>query len=187
MTLVWAVLMALFACAFSTSTGNVYLTGLTIAGYTYGALLGAFLLGRIVRRANEVDAVIAFLVTVGVMTYIVRGVKIDVSVARTARAHRDRRAMARPHRRGHHPDRGRCDQSVPPGARECRHTRRKTTAAKPITRRRPSVGDEARSHPVRGSHSPAPLCFSDTFGDTMHQSQPTASPRPTTWQEASCV
>ncbi|WP_405565092.1 sodium:solute symporter [Streptomyces sp. NBC_01180] len=81
MTLVWAVLMAVFACAFSTSTGNVYLTGLTIAGYTYGALLGAFLLGRIVRRANETDSVVAFLVTVGVMTYIVRGVKIDVTVA----------------------------------------------------------------------------------------------------------
>ncbi|MFI0809466.1 sodium:solute symporter [Streptomyces echinatus] len=81
MTLVWAVLMALFACAFSTSTGNVYLTGLTIAGYTYGALLGAFLLGRTVRRANETDAVIAFLATVGVMTYIVRGVRIDVGVA----------------------------------------------------------------------------------------------------------
>ncbi|MEU7410146.1 sodium:solute symporter [Streptomyces sp. NPDC042638] len=81
MTLVWAVLMALFACAFSAGTGNVYLTGLTIAGYTYGALLGAFLLGRLVRRASEADAVIAFLVTVGVMTYVVRGVKIDVSVA----------------------------------------------------------------------------------------------------------
>ncbi|MFJ3759791.1 sodium:solute symporter [Streptomyces sp. NPDC090080] len=81
MTLVWAVLMAIFACAFSASTGNVYLTGLTIAGYTYGALLGAFLLGRLVRRANEVDSVVAFLVTVGVMTYIVRGVKIDVTVA----------------------------------------------------------------------------------------------------------
>jgi SSS family transporter len=81
MTLVWAVLMAVFACAFSTSTGNVYLTGLTIAGYTYGALLGAFLLGRLVRRANEIDSVVAFLVTVGVMTYIVRSVKIDVTVA----------------------------------------------------------------------------------------------------------
>ncbi|MEV6833088.1 sodium:solute symporter [Streptomyces sp. NPDC051133] len=81
MTLVWAVLMAVFACAFSTSTGNVYLTGLTIAGYTYGALLGAFLLGRIVRRAGEIDSVVAFLVTVGVMTYIVRSVKIDVTVA----------------------------------------------------------------------------------------------------------
>ncbi|NEB93697.1 sodium:solute symporter family transporter [Streptomyces bauhiniae] len=81
MTLVWAVLMAVFACAFSTSTGNVYLTGLTIAGYTYGALLGAFLLGRLVRRANETDSVIAFLVTIAVMTYVVRSVKIDVTVA----------------------------------------------------------------------------------------------------------
>ncbi|MFB7781041.1 sodium:solute symporter [Streptomyces bauhiniae] len=81
MTLVWAVLMAVFACAFSASTGNVYLTGLTIAGYTYGALLGAFLLGRLVRRANEIDSIVAFLVTIGVMTYIVRVVKIDVDVA----------------------------------------------------------------------------------------------------------
>jgi len=81
MTLVWAVLMAVFAMAFSANTGNVYLTGLTIAGYTYGALLGAFLLGRIIRRANEVDSIVAFLVTVGVMTYIVRHVKIDVTVA----------------------------------------------------------------------------------------------------------
>jgi solute:Na+ symporter, SSS family len=80
MTLVWAVLMAVFACGFSTSTGNVYLTGLAIAGYTYGALLGAFLLGKLVRRANQVDSVVAFLVTVAVMTYIVRYVKIDVTV-----------------------------------------------------------------------------------------------------------
>jgi solute:Na+ symporter, SSS family len=81
MTLVWAALMAVFACGFSTSTGNVYLTGLAIAGYTYGALLGAFLLGRLIRRANELDAVIAFVVTLVVMTYIVREVKIDVPTA----------------------------------------------------------------------------------------------------------
>jgi solute:Na+ symporter, SSS family len=81
MTLVWAVLMAIFACAFSASTGNVYLTGLAIAGYTYGALLGAFLLGRLVKRANETDSAIAFVVTVIVMTYIVREVKINVTVA----------------------------------------------------------------------------------------------------------
>jgi solute:Na+ symporter, SSS family len=86
MTLVWAVLMAIFACAFSSSTGNVYLTGLTIAGYTYGALLGAFLLGRLVKRANQIDAVIAFLVTIAVMTYIVRYVKIDVTTAGTTTA-----------------------------------------------------------------------------------------------------
>jgi Na+/proline symporter len=79
MTLVWAVLMAAFAAAFSTSTGNVYLTALTIAGYTYGALLGAFLLGRLVHRADQRDAIIAFLLTVAVMTYVVREVKVDVT------------------------------------------------------------------------------------------------------------
>jgi SSS family transporter len=81
MTLVWATLMAVFACAFSAGTGNVYLTGLAIAGYTYGALLGAFLLGRLIRRANQTDSIIAFVVTVAVMTYIVRYVKIDVTAA----------------------------------------------------------------------------------------------------------
>ncbi|MFC9894674.1 sodium:solute symporter [Nocardia sp. NPDC127579] len=81
MTLVWAVLMALFAMGFSATTGNVYLTALTIAGYTYGALLGAFLLGRIVKRANQFDAIIAFVVTVLVMTFVVRVIKIDVTVA----------------------------------------------------------------------------------------------------------
>ncbi|GAB2686221.1 sodium:solute symporter [Nocardia thraciensis] len=81
MTLVWAVLMALCAMGFSATTGNVYLTALAIAGYTYGALLGAFLLGRIVKRANEFDAIVAFVATVIVMTFVVRVVKIDVTVA----------------------------------------------------------------------------------------------------------
>ncbi|RJO75181.1 sodium:solute symporter [Nocardia panacis] len=81
MTLVWAVLMALFAMGFSSTAGNVYLTALTIAGYTYGALLGAFLLGRLIKRANQFDAVVAFIVTVLVMTFVVRVVKVDVEVA----------------------------------------------------------------------------------------------------------
>ncbi|QIS14984.1 sodium:solute symporter [Nocardia arthritidis] len=81
MTLVWAVLMALFAMGFSSTTGNVYLTALTIAGYTYGALLGAFLLGRIVKRANQFDAIVAFVATVIVMTFVVRVIKVDVEVA----------------------------------------------------------------------------------------------------------
>ncbi|ATL69651.1 sodium:solute symporter [Nocardia terpenica] len=83
MTLVWAVLMAVFAMGFSATTGNVYLTALAIAGYTYGALLGAFLLGRLVRRANEFDAIVAFVATVAVMTFVVRAVKIDVTVGAT--------------------------------------------------------------------------------------------------------
>ncbi|WP_425303175.1 sodium:solute symporter family transporter, partial [Nocardia wallacei] len=82
-TLVWAVLMALFAMGFSTTTGNVYLTALAIAGYTYGALLGAFLLGRLVRRANQFDAIVAFAATVIVMAFVVRVVQIEVTVAGT--------------------------------------------------------------------------------------------------------
>lgn len=81
MTIVWAVLMAVFAGAFSTSTGNVYLTGLAIAGYTYGALLGAFLLGRLVPRANQLDALVAFVATLVVMALVVQLVKIDVTTA----------------------------------------------------------------------------------------------------------
>ncbi|MFJ6214944.1 sodium:solute symporter [Streptomyces sp. NPDC092296] len=78
-TLLWAALMAVLACGFSSSTGNVYLTGLTIAGYSYGALLGAFLLGRLVKRARQPDALAAFVVTVAVMAYVVRVVRIDVT------------------------------------------------------------------------------------------------------------
>lgn len=83
MTVVWAVLMALFAMGFSTTTGNVYLTALAIAGYTYGALLGAFLLGRLVRRADQFDAIVAFVATVIVMAFVVRAVEIEVTVAGT--------------------------------------------------------------------------------------------------------
>jgi Na+/proline symporter len=71
--------MAVFACAFSTSTGNVYLTGLTIAGYTYGALLGAFLLGLIFKRVTQADAIIAFVTTVLVVGFVILGVKFSGS------------------------------------------------------------------------------------------------------------
>lgn len=72
LTLVWAVAMAGFACLFTDTKGQVVLLGLGIAGYTYGALLGAFLLGLLVRRARERDAIVAFLATVLVMTFVVR-------------------------------------------------------------------------------------------------------------------
>ena len=72
LTLVWAIVMAGFACLFTDTKGQVVLLGLGIAGYTYGALLGAFLLGLVVRRARERDAIVAFLATVLVMTIVVR-------------------------------------------------------------------------------------------------------------------
>lgn len=71
-TAVWAVVMAGFACLFTDTRSQVVLLGLGIAGYTYGALLGAFLLGLLVRRANQRDAVAAFAATVLVMSWVVR-------------------------------------------------------------------------------------------------------------------
>ena len=41
-TILWAVVMAAFAAMFRDTKGQVVLLGLGIAGYTYGALLGAF-------------------------------------------------------------------------------------------------------------------------------------------------
>ena len=50
--------------------------GLSITGYTYGAMLGAFLLGLLIKRADEVAAALALVVTVAGMAYVVLRVKI---------------------------------------------------------------------------------------------------------------
>ncbi|MBV9845324.1 MAG: sodium:solute symporter [Kutzneria sp.] len=70
-TLVWAAVFVVFASMFSTTTGPVIELGLSITGYTYGALLGSFALGLLVRRARELDAVLAFLITIAVMAVVV--------------------------------------------------------------------------------------------------------------------
>jgi hypothetical protein len=51
--------------------------GLAITGYTYGALLGSFLLGLLVKKARQVDAIVAFVVTVVVMAFVILGVKFN--------------------------------------------------------------------------------------------------------------
>ncbi|HWN31449.1 MAG TPA: sodium:solute symporter [Pseudonocardia sp.] len=60
---VWAVVMVAFASMFTTTKNPVVELGLSIASYTYGALLGAFLLGLLIRRADGVAAGLAFLAT----------------------------------------------------------------------------------------------------------------------------
>lgn len=70
-TIVWAALMVGFACMFTSTKSQVVLLGLGIAGYTYGALLGAFLLGLLIKRANQGDAIVAFIATLAVMAWVV--------------------------------------------------------------------------------------------------------------------
>jgi SSS family transporter len=77
-TVVWAGLLIVCAGLFATLTkrGNpIVEQGLSIAGFTYGALLGAFFLGLIFRRAQQSDAITAFVSTVAVMTFVILGVK----------------------------------------------------------------------------------------------------------------
>ncbi|GAB3469951.1 sodium:solute symporter [Actinophytocola sediminis] len=78
-TVVWAGLLiicaGLFATANQTTADPIVVQALGITGYTYGALLGAFLLGLMVRRATQADGIIAFVTTVVVMTFVILGVK----------------------------------------------------------------------------------------------------------------
>jgi SSS family transporter len=78
-TVVWAGLLIVCAGLFASSNRStadpIVVQALGIAGYTYGALLGAFLLGLIVKRTNQVDAIVAFAATVVVVAFVILGVK----------------------------------------------------------------------------------------------------------------
>ncbi|MDL5156693.1 sodium:solute symporter [Actinomycetospora termitidis] len=77
MTGVWALVMVGFASLFTTTDDPVVELGLSIASYTYGALLGAFLLGLVVRRADGVAAFVAFVATLLGVGWAALGISID--------------------------------------------------------------------------------------------------------------
>ncbi|OLL72138.1 sodium/iodide co-transporter [Pseudonocardia sp. Ae168_Ps1] len=66
-TLVWGLVFIVFANLFTSTEDPVVELGLSVAGITYGGLLGAFALGIVVRRARQADAIVAFAVAVVVM------------------------------------------------------------------------------------------------------------------------
>ncbi|TWP51190.1 sodium:solute symporter [Lentzea tibetensis] len=78
-TVVWAGLLivcaGLFASVNAKTSDPIVVQALGIAGYTYGALLGAFLLGLIFRKASQLDAIVAFVTTVLVVGFVILGVK----------------------------------------------------------------------------------------------------------------
>ncbi len=67
LTLAWGVLL-IFMAGIAASWGNVLVVGLTIASYTYGGMLGTFLLGLLSKRVDQWDAMIAM--TVGLLTIL---------------------------------------------------------------------------------------------------------------------
>ncbi|MDX1438308.1 MAG: sodium:solute symporter, partial [Rubricoccaceae bacterium] len=73
-TLVWGGVFIGFAMLFTDIENPVVELGLSIASFTYGGLLGAFLLGMVSKRASHTDAVVAFLGTIFIMTLVIFGV-----------------------------------------------------------------------------------------------------------------
>jgi Na+/proline symporter len=74
LTLFWGVVFIGFASLFQDSNNPVVELGLSIASFTYGGLLGAFLLGLWHEKSQQLDALVAFVVSIGAMVLIIFGV-----------------------------------------------------------------------------------------------------------------
>jgi SSS family transporter len=75
-TLLWGGILAMTAILFVGLEGTVVEVALGIASYTYGGLLGAFLLGMINRRASQRDAMLAFILTILLLAVLIRSLQI---------------------------------------------------------------------------------------------------------------
>ena len=75
-TLLWGVVLIGVAITFIGLKGTVVEVGLGIASYTYGGLLGAFLLGLFFKQVNQREAIIGFITAIVVMAWLIQTVKI---------------------------------------------------------------------------------------------------------------
>ncbi len=75
-TFIWAALLMSTAIAFINLEGTVVETALGIASYTYGGLLGTFLLGLFYKKAKQRDAITGFFIALVTMTILIQLVKI---------------------------------------------------------------------------------------------------------------
>lgn len=73
-TLVWGLVFVFFANLFRDQQNPVVELGLSIASFTYGGLLGAFVLGLVNRRTRALDAGIGLVVSVLAMIVVIFGV-----------------------------------------------------------------------------------------------------------------
>lgn len=75
-TFLWAVMLMGTAISFINLKGTVVETALSIASYTYGGLLGTFLLGLFYKKARQKDAIAGFIVALVTMTILIQLAKI---------------------------------------------------------------------------------------------------------------
>lgn len=70
-TIMWTLLLVFAALFFMNTSQTVIELALSIASFTYGGLLGTFLLGFFVKEANEKDALIGFVAAIIVMIVVI--------------------------------------------------------------------------------------------------------------------
>jgi Na+/proline symporter len=70
-TMFWGVLLLLMALLYPEQGTPVVIVALSIASFTYGALLGGFFLGMLWRRANQRDAITGMAVGIVAMSFVV--------------------------------------------------------------------------------------------------------------------
>lgn len=71
LTVFWASLLVVAAIAFMHSSSAVIELALSIASFTYGGLLGTFLLGILVKKARQRDALVAFSSGIIIMSAVI--------------------------------------------------------------------------------------------------------------------
>ena len=74
--LLWCGVLILSAFLFMNSSQAVVVLGLSIASFTYGGLLGTFLLGVFFKRISQVPAIVGFLCGITGMIFIIYFTKI---------------------------------------------------------------------------------------------------------------
>jgi len=78
LTLFWGIVLVGFASLFESAENPVVELGLTIASFTYGGLLGVFLLAILNKKSEQTDALIAFTATIAAMICVIFGVWYSV-------------------------------------------------------------------------------------------------------------
>lgn len=71
-TLLWGIVLIGGAMLFTDTKNPVVELGLSIASFTYGGLLGTFLLGIFFKKINQSEAILGFIAGILVMVYIIK-------------------------------------------------------------------------------------------------------------------
>lgn len=75
-TAIWAILLVGSAMFFMKTEKTVVELALSIASFTYGGLLGTFLLGILFKKVDETSALVGFISGIAVMVYVILNTKI---------------------------------------------------------------------------------------------------------------